>query len=185
MNIKTLKAFTMRDSSTGALTSYAFGQIYAVGSTLGGQLITDGLAEEYTGAVAKPYGTKSITTNGSHDVTDYETAAVNVPNPSSGSLSVSANGTYDVTSKASVVVAVGPVTITYNANTGTGSVDPDVVGKGSSVTLDDGSGLTAPEGKEFSGWGTSADATEAVSSPYTANADVTLYAIWTDAEDAT
>lgn len=74
-------------------------------------------------------------------------------------------------------------TVTYDANGGTGSIDPAPVNAGSSVALSDGTGLTAPEGKEFSGWATTDDATEAnVSSPYTPSASITLYAVWTDVE---
>lgn len=70
-------------------------------------------------------------------------------------------------------------TVTYNANGGTGSVDPEEVNAGSSVELSDGTGLIAPAGKQFAGWATTDSATEPdVTSPYTPVADVTLYAVW-------
>jgi phi13 family phage major tail protein len=73
-------------------------------------------------------------------------------------------------------------TVTYNANGGTGTISPVTVTAGQSITLDDGTGLTAPEGKEFSGWAKTSTAQSAtVVSPFTPTADTTLYAVWVDA----
>ena len=149
MNIKALKPFVVRDSSTGALKSYACGQIYAVADELGNQLIADGLAVEDQSVV--PYGAKSISANGTYDVSQYATATVNV----------------------------GTLTVTYDANGGTGSVDAQTVIAGNAITLSDGTGLVAPEGKQFAGWATEATAEEAdVESPYTPTENVTLHAVW-------
>ena len=74
MKIKALKPFTLRDSSTGELTSIACEHVVTVDDTLGASLISDGLAEAYT--LITPTGTKEITANGEVDVTEY--AKVNV-----------------------------------------------------------------------------------------------------------
>lgn len=73
--------------------------------------------------------------------------------------------------------------ITYDLMGGTGSVDDVSVNAGSSAVLEDGTNITAPEGKTFAGWATNTAATTPnVTSPYTPSEDVTLYAIYENAE---
>lgn len=76
MVIKTRKAFTLRDSDTGLLTSLACGAISTVADAMGNHLISIGYAVEYSPLV--PEGTKSITSNGTYDVTQYASANVAV-----------------------------------------------------------------------------------------------------------
>lgn len=105
MKIRALKAFTLRDSETGKLTSISHHGIAEFDDDLANALIADGLADEYT--LITPTGTKGITANGAGiDVAKYASVDVNVPNPSTGTLTVTENGTYDVTEYASVVVNV-------------------------------------------------------------------------------
>lgn len=71
--------------------------------------------------------------------------------------------------------------ITYDLMGGTGSVDDETVNAGSSVTLENGTNVTAPSGKAFAGWATTPGATTPnVTSPYTPSGDVTLYAVYTN-----
>ena len=69
-------------------------------------------------------------------------------------------------------------TVSYDPNGGTGSIDSVEVNSGSSVSLSDGTGFTAPAGKKFDSWEDKDG--NAVSSPYSPTADITLYAVWVD-----
>ena len=77
--------------------------------------------------------------------------------------------------------------IEFDANGGEGEIDDILVPDGQSIeTLPDGSALTAPEGKVFSGWASTSSALTAdITAPYTPEADATLYAFWDDAAEET
>ena len=83
--------------------------------------------------------------------------------------------------------ANGPVAITYKGNNGV-AAETDVVietARGGTYTVlnnsADALGFTAPDTKSFSKWNTKADGSGtdyAAAASYTANADLTLYAVW-------
>lgn len=97
-------------------------------------------------------------------------------------MKISITRTTDITF--SVATPGTTCTVTYDANTGTGSVPSQTVSEGSVITLSGGSGLTAPASKVFSGWATSSSAASAEyqgGESYTVSEDITLYAVWADA----
>ena len=72
--------------------------------------------------------------------------------------------------------------VVYDANGGTGTVATQSVTAGQAVTVDSGSGLTAPSGKTFAGWALTSNASEATiagGASYTPLGDTTLFAVWT------
>ena len=113
-----------------------------------------------------------------------------------GTIATLANGnwsvaqTFDTMAEAQAYLnglfSVAPATtytVTYNVNGGTGSIDPVTVTAGSSVVLNNGSEITAPEGKQFAGWATTNDAETAdVTSPYTPSGNITIYAVYANAQ---
>ena len=80
----------------------------------------------------------------------------------------------------SVRLVIESHTITYNANGGEGSVDVLPKYTGLDRTLSDGTGLSR-SGYILDGWATTADGAKVydLGATYTADADVTLYAHWT------
>lgn len=132
------------------VVSLGVGEIASVEATKASAFISGGLAVEYTDPIEP-----------------------------SGSININANGTYDVAAKASAVVNVSIATVTYNVNGGTGEVAAATAIKGNTINLNDGATITPPDDKEFKGWATTEVATEPnVTSPYTVNDDVTLYAVY-------
>ena len=67
-------------------------------------------------------------------------------------------------------------TVSFDANGGTGTM-ADVTGVTGSYTLP-ANGFTAPSGKQFKGWATSASGAVITGTSITVSADTTLYAIW-------
>lgn len=77
-NVKILKSFTERNSSTGENKSYTIGDVVAgVSDEVASAWASSGFAEEYT--LITPTGKKEITANGDNiDVTAYASVKVNV-----------------------------------------------------------------------------------------------------------
>lgn len=141
-------------TGTGYLTSDP-GSTWTNVKSISGTITVDRDTSTKTRTItAKAYGT---------EVNDYGAA-------DNDSESVS----YTVT-----IPALDNYTVTYNANGGTGAPSSQTEHKGTALTLS--STIPTREGYVFIGWGTSADATSVkyfAGDSYTANAAITLYAIW-------
>ena len=73
-------------------------------------------------------------------------------------------------------IPVTTYTVSFDANGGTGTM-ADVTGVTGSYTLP-ANGFTAPSGKQFKGWATSASGAVITGTSITVSTDTTLYAIW-------
>lgn len=79
--------------------------------------------------------------------------------------------------------AATPATVTYDVNGGTGTVAAVSTYVGATITVNDGSGITPPSGKVFSGWDTSSTATiPDITGTYKVTGSVTLYAVYVNEE---
>ena len=150
-------------------------------------------------------GKPRIMINGVASAADYESAADTVIATFKCTVDAGATGTLEVgltelefvscqtyeyiTSRFSVVktaVAISGATppttytVSFNANGGTGAM-ADVTGVSAGAYTLPANGFTAPDGKRFVGWATSAGGTAtAAGGTITVSANVTLYAIWED-----
>lgn len=101
-----------------------------------------------------------------------------------GTINITKNSTVDVAQYKSAQIKVNLWTVTFNANNAQQEAVNIVAANGDNIQLHDGEGFTIPEGKQLSGWATTDDARNPdVVSPYTPTKDITLYAVWKDAEE--
>jgi len=75
-------------------------------------------------------------------------------------------------------------TVRFNANGGSGEMT-DVTDVSGDYTLPTTTTFTAPSGKQFAGWATSASGTVITDTTITVTEDTTLYAVWEDISDTT
>ena len=72
------------------------------------------------------------------------------------------------------------VTLSFDANSGTGTVSPMSCVAGYEYDLPDDTGLTAPSNKTFAGWSSLVSGTTGYTK-WTPTTSETLYAVWADA----
>lgn len=89
------------------------------------------------------------------------------------------NAKYLLAAFYNVTVSPSTATVSFNANTGSGLMNDVTIDLGD-YTLPTCT-FTAPTGKVFDGWATSADGTKISTTTYNVTGDVTLYAKWKDA----
>ena len=132
------------------------------------------------------------------DKMEYRMAGETVYTPCTGSeITGLSAGTYDVRYRASKNLKAGDdakvlvgkseppqpteFTVTFDANGGRGSMEPETVKEGTSYLLPE-CAFTAPEGKEFDAWKIDG-ARYDVGDPYLINANTTATALWKDIDN--
>ena len=126
LGAQTVEAVTTTNLTAANIVS---GVTVKVGTTSDDDSVTS-----VTGTREIPSGSVNITSNGTHDVTSYESAVVNVPETTINSLSVTDNGTYT----APTGTAYSPVTVNVPGTTIT------------SLTATQNGTYTAPSGTAYS-----------------------------------
>ena len=133
------------------------------------------------------HGTLSFSSSNTSIATvDPSTGAVHAVSP--GNVTITAHwtkeGAYCAKDMTFNFTITGNVTVTFDANGGTGSMASQVIPYNTATALNTMSGLTAPSGKTFVGWNTAADGS---GTSYANGASVklttntTLYAQWGEA----
>lgn len=177
-------------ASANNSTIYVTGHFYNNGSTWNGSpgcrftLSIDGIGDIYS--QNHTFNGNSFDFSASRGVgTSYNnrTYTVHAWWDSSGFL----HGTDYATTTVTVPAVARPTyTVSYNANGGSGA--PSNQTKQHDITLTLSSVKPTRDGYEFAGWGTSATDTGvkySAGGQYTGNANITLYAIWTNADKLT
>ena len=143
-------------------------------STLSGSWITN-LPAGLSQTVTRVDDTHAkITISGTPMAISVAAMAITIPAnqlTSNAALTVTANAN----AKFDIFVPVYPVR--FNANGGSGEMDA-VTGVSGSYTLPTTATFTAPSGKQFAGWATSADGEVITGTTITVTEDTTLYAVW-------
>ena len=164
-------------TDTCALTAPGYTTKYAVSYNANGNKDTGGSTE----AQSKTYGTALTLRANGFTRTGYAFSKWNTKADGSGT-SYAAGGSYTANAPVTLYAIWVPNTyaVTYNANGGSGSTAAQTKTYGVALTLRQNAFTRA--GHTFSKWNTKADGSGtsyAAGGSYTANAAVTLYAIWT------
>ena len=182
-------------SADGSGTSYASGASYTANATV--TLYAQWTANTYTVTYNANGGTSApAAQTKTHDValtlsstvptrTGYTFAGWNTSADGSGT-SYASGASYTANAIVTLYAkwTANTYTVTYNANGGTGA--PAAQTKTHDVALPLSSTVPTRTGYTFADWNTSADGSGTSYAPgasYTANANVTLYAQWTETEE--
>lgn len=165
-------SYTLQYKSDYAANTNGAGRSYTI--KIGGTAVKTGTYD-----IDGKTGTKTIA-SGTHTI-NKTTAAQTISFSVSFAFNVTWSGTYGGTKSASGSISVGAktkYTVSYNANGGSGA--PSAQTKWHDTTLKLSGTKPTRTGYTFQGWATSASGsvTYAAGANYTANAAVTLYAVW-------
>ena len=164
--------WTLQYISDYAANTNGVGRPYTV--KIGGTTVKEGTydIDGVTGTKTIASGTKTISkTTAAQTIAFSVSFTFNLTWSGSYKGSLSASGSVSVPAKTSY-------TVSYNANGGTGAPGAQTKWYGTALTLSGTKPTRA--GYEFDGWATSASGSVAyvAGASYTANANVTLYAVW-------
>lgn len=165
-------SYTLQYKSDYAASTNGVGRSYTI--KIGGTTVKTG-----TYNINGKTGTITIT-SGEHKI-NKTTAAQTISFSVSFAFNVTWSGTYGGTKSASGSISVAAktkYTVSYNANGGSGAPSTQTKWHGTALTLS--STKPTRTGYSFQGWATSASGSVAYAAgaSYTANAAVTLYAVW-------
>ena len=132
------------------------------------------------------YSGNAVTVDGNGNWQLTITSALNVGVYSVTATIVDSDGftlTDPTQGELTIYTANSNFSVTYDINGGSGTAPTDTTAYagGASVTLPSDSGMTAPAGKQFSGWNTATDGSAAAysaGSSFTIGANTTFYAQW-------